>query len=138
MVSPLLRRNPIEVLQAGKRLYRFSRFPLRYAQFVKALQVKPELGTRAEEMGQTQGSVSRDGALPVQNAGDAVGRHIQLARQFGGAHAEFSQFFGQVFARMYRGHCHSVLPVPSDNLQSLRSTVPKLRPATQNRSATAR
>src|ERR1035438_4914299 len=74
------------------------------ASSIKGLQVEPEFRARAEEVSQAQGGVSGDAALPVQNAGDAVGRHIQLARQFCGAHAEFFQFFGQVFARIYPAH----------------------------------
>src|ERR1035441_6056430 len=72
-------------------------------------------------MGQTQSGVTGDGALPTQNTGDAVGGHIQLARQFGGAHAEFMQLLGQVLAGMYRGHCHSVLLVIVDYLHVRRS-----------------
>jgi hypothetical protein len=44
-------------------------------------------------------------------------------------------FFGQVFSRMYRGHCHSVLLVIVDNLYARRLA---LRPPTQNRSSTGR
>jgi hypothetical protein len=53
------------VLHPGKCFNRFSGFLLGYAQLVKALQVKPECRTRAEEMGQTQCRVSGDGALRI-------------------------------------------------------------------------
>ena len=42
----------------------------------------------AEEMTQAQGSVSSNRTLSVQNTGNAVSGHVELARQFGSAHAK--------------------------------------------------
>jgi hypothetical protein len=75
--------------QPRQRLYRFPGLLLSHTQLVKALQIQPELRARAEKMRQTQGSVAGDRALTVQNPGNTVGGNSQLARQFGGAHAEF-------------------------------------------------
>ena len=38
--------------------------------------VQPEFRTRAKEVGQPQGRIPGDGALPIQDAGDAVGRQV--------------------------------------------------------------
>jgi hypothetical protein len=91
--------------QSGEDVDRFRRFFLGDAQLVKALQVEPELRAHAEEVPKTQGSVSRNCTLAVQDAGNAVGRHIQFARQLSGAHAEFIQFFSELLPWMYRVHC---------------------------------
>ena len=95
-----------------------------YTQIMEALKVQPEFRTRAEEMRQTQGRVSGYGPLAVQNAGDPVGRHVQLTGQAGGAHAEFVQFLGQMFPRMYRGRCHGVPLMIVDHLKARRSGAP--------------
>src|ERR1039457_7068796 len=59
---------------------------------------------------------SGNGALPIRNAADPVGRHVEFTRQLGGAHAEFLEFFRQVLARMYRGQRHSALLIILANL----------------------
>ena len=69
-----------------------------------------------------QGRVVRDGARSVQDLRDAIGRHVDLSRQFSRAHIECSQFFSQVFTRMDSGQCQS--DAPSDNQQSPRLTAP--------------
>jgi len=48
--TPHSRRNPVEILQPGKRLNRFAYFLPCNTYFVKALQVEPELRARPEEM----------------------------------------------------------------------------------------
>lgn len=78
------------------------------ADFVKALQVQPELRHRAEEMDEGQGRVFGDGAPSVHDFGDAVGRNVQLPRQSGGAHAQLFKLFRQVFARMNWNNSHDV------------------------------
>src|SRR5947209_19676137 len=93
----------------------FSCFLPGETKFIKGLQVKPELRARAEEMGETQGGVARDGALSVQNAGDALRGYIEFARPFGGAHAEFFQFLSQVLAWVDSRQCHDVLRSPVTN-----------------------
>src|SRR5204863_9142038 len=69
----------VAAFQRGESLDGFARLLLCEAKFVKALQIEPELGTGAEEMAQAQRRVSRNGALSVQNTGDPVGRHVELA-----------------------------------------------------------
>src|SRR5258708_31477832 len=130
------RMNALGTLQPGKRFYRFPRLLLRHAQIVKTLQVKPEFRTRTEEVRQTQGCVASDGALPVQNACDAVGRNMQVSRQLVGAHGKLVQFFRQMLPRMYRGDSHAILL--SDNRQSLPVTAPMPGPAIQSRCASDR
>jgi hypothetical protein len=58
-----------------------------------ATRFEPELGGRAEEVGEAQSRIAGDGARAVENSGDAVGRHLKLARERSGAHVEFLQFF---------------------------------------------
>ena len=45
------------------------------------LEVEPEFGTVAEEAGQTQGGVGRDGALAVDDLPNARGGNTNLERQ---------------------------------------------------------
>src|SRR5207244_7201186 len=73
---------------------------------------------RAKEMSEAQGGVARNGARSVQDLGDAIGRHVDLPRQFSRAHIECFQFFSQVFTRMDSGQCHS--DAPNDTQQSPR------------------
>jgi hypothetical protein len=47
-----------------------------------------------------QRGVRRDAALAIDNPGNAVHRHPDLARQFSGRHAKFPQFLAEVFAGM--------------------------------------
>ena len=98
------------------------------------IQVKPKLGGRAEEMGKAQGRIAGDGALAVENPGDAVGRHLKLARERSGAHIKFFQFFGQVFAWVDSVESHSVFSF-SDNQQFPRSMAPATRLATRSKPA---
>jgi hypothetical protein len=44
--------------------------------------IQPKLSARAKEMSEAQGSVARDGARSVQDLRDAIGRHVDLPRQF--------------------------------------------------------
>ncbi|SPF32356.1 hypothetical protein SBA4_1130015 [Candidatus Sulfopaludibacter sp. SbA4] len=57
---------------------------------------------------------------PVQYPRDAVGRHVELACQLGGAHPEFFQFYSQVFRRSLR---QPQPPEDSPDGQSTRSEV---------------
>jgi hypothetical protein len=43
----------------------------------------------------------------MQDLRDAIGWNVELSREFGGAHIECFQFFGQVFNRL-RHHCLSL------------------------------
>jgi hypothetical protein len=58
-----------------------------------------------EEMGEAQGCVAGDGAPSIQDLGHAVGRNIEPPRKRRGAHAQFPQFFRQMFARVTSGKC---------------------------------
>src|SRR5271165_1864146 len=61
-------------------------------------------------MGKAQGRVAGDGSPSIQDFGDAVGRNIQLPRQFGGAHAQLLQLLRQMFTRVNWNYCHDVSP----------------------------
>ncbi len=92
------------------------------AKFITALQVELELCARVEVVPKTQGRIACDGPLSVQNFRDAIGRHLHLAGEFGGAHAELFQFFGQVFTWVDWGTCHfypRFKTVPIDNRLSM-------------------
>ena len=82
-----------EALEGWQRLDRLAGLPLGEADLIKALQIQPEFRSRAKEMGQAQGRIAGDGAPSIQDFGDAVGRNIQLPRQFCGAHAQLFQLF---------------------------------------------
>jgi hypothetical protein len=49
------------------------------AEIVNALQIEPKFGRRAEEMGEPKSGISGDGALPIQNGGNAIGGYVELA-----------------------------------------------------------
>jgi hypothetical protein len=74
--------DTFEALEGWQRLDGLAGLPLGEADLIKALQVQPEFRSRAKEMGQAQGRVAGDGAPPIQDFGNAIGRNIQLPRQF--------------------------------------------------------
>src|ERR1039458_10206914 len=78
-----------EGLDGWQGLNRLSGLLSREADFVEALQVEPELGAGAEEVGEAESCVAGDGAAAVEDLGDAVGGHSDLAREFSRADAEF-------------------------------------------------
>src|SRR5258707_12525168 len=94
------------MLEGRKAVDSLPCLPLRQAQIIKALEIEPEFRARAEEMGKAQSGVAGDGPLSLQNRRNAVRRHVELPRELGGAHAEFVDFFFQVFAGVYRCLCH--------------------------------
>ena len=104
--------------QCGKRLDGFSYLLPGEPEVVEALEIQPKLSTRAKEMSEAQGGVARDGARSVQDLRDAIGRHVDLSRQFSRAHIECLQFFSQVFTWMDSSESHS--DAPSDSQQSPR------------------
>src|SRR5260370_15003427 len=89
-----------------KRLDGFSGLLLGEPKVVEALYIQPKLSTRAKEMSEAQGRVARDSTRSVQNLRNAIGRHVDLSRQFSRAHVECFQFFSQVFTRMDSSECH--------------------------------
>lgn len=122
--------------EAGERLDGAAGFLLGETEVVESLQIQPELGARAEEMGEAQGGVAGDGTRAIQDLRDAIGGHAELSRQFGGAHLERVEFFGEVFSWM--DSCDGHDGAPSDSQQSLRLTDPAHGRATRNKSATDR
>src|SRR5712692_8084841 len=96
--------------QFGKFFDGFPGLLLGEEQVVEALQIEPKLRARAKEMSETQSGVARNGARPIQDLRDAIGRHVDPSRQFSRAHIECFQFFGQVFTRMNSSDCHSGPP----------------------------
>jgi len=90
----------VHPFERGGGLNDFSRLLLGDTQIIQALQVDPEFGARAEEMSQAQRRVRRDVAVSVQDLRDAIRGNLQMACQCGGAHMQFLQFLGQMFAGM--------------------------------------
>src|SRR3954452_18080591 len=58
-----------------------SLLSLHHPDVVLALQVEPELRAVAEIAAEAHGGVGGDRAAPVQNVGDAAGRHADIERQ---------------------------------------------------------
>src|SRR5208337_5491096 len=58
-------------------------------------------------MSQAQGRVPGHGALAVQDFGYTVGGHLELARQFRGAHVQLFKLCGEMFSRMYGTTSHN-------------------------------
>src|SRR3972149_8309346 len=93
-------------LESGKGLNGFASFLLGTADIIKTLQVEPKLRAGAKEMPEAQSRVAGDGALSVQNLSNAVGWHLELTRQFSGAHLERLQFLGEMLTGMDRDYRH--------------------------------
>jgi hypothetical protein len=90
-------------LESGQGFDGFACYLLSSANLIKALQIQPKLGRRAEEMRQAQSGVAGDGPLSLQNLCDTVGGNIELPRQRRRANLQFPQFLGEVLSRM---NCH--------------------------------
>ena len=91
-----------------KTAYRRARFLFGDSKLVHLLQVQPEFGAGPEEMRQAKRTVSGNRALPVQDSGDPVGRHLELPAKLGSAHAEFLELLGEMLAGMNCTACHGV------------------------------
>src|SRR6266436_4402441 len=85
-------------------------------------------------MSKAQSGVARDATRSIQDLRDAIGRHVDLSREFSRAHIEGSEFFSQVFTRMDSSECHS--NAPSDSRQSPRLMAPALGQPTRSKSST--
>jgi hypothetical protein len=64
------------LLEGSQNLDRSPRLLFGKPQFVKTLQIQPKLGARAKEMTKAQGCVTSNGALSIQNPGNAIGWHL--------------------------------------------------------------
>src|SRR5262245_17917717 len=128
--------SALPALERRQRLDSLDRPLLGEPQLVEALQVEPKFGTRAEEMAEAQGGIAGNGALPIEDPGDTVGWHLQLARELGGAHVERPQLLGELLAGMNCKACHGSLL--GDSPQSQRWPAPPNLPATRNKSAIGR
>jgi hypothetical protein len=71
--------HTFEALQFRQCFDGLAGFPMGDPNFVKALQVEPEFRSRAKEMAQAQCRIAGDGAPPIQDLGDAVGRNVESA-----------------------------------------------------------
>jgi hypothetical protein len=111
----------------------FAYFLLGEAQVVEVLEIEPKLRAGAEEVGEAESGVARDGARAMQNLRDAIGGHAELARKFGRAHVECLEFFGEVLARMNGSDWHG--NSPNGSQQSPRAMAQARRPATRSKSA---
>jgi hypothetical protein len=85
-------------------------------------QVEPKLRARAKEMTEAQRRITGDGAGPVHNLSHAIGRHVDLSRQLGGAHVERVEFFRQVLPGMDRDAQHENSPSDSQPSPKIRVT----------------
>src|SRR3954463_4366926 len=94
-------------LQPGQRLYRFASSLLGDAQFIKSLQIEPELRTCAEKVSKPQRCVTCHGSLTVQNFGDPICRNLNPSRKLRRANVERRQLLSKVFSRMNRRQVHS-------------------------------
>jgi len=114
-------------LQTGQRADALPRLLLGEAKIVQTLQVEPELGAGAEEMGEAQGRIAGDRAGAVEDLRDAVSGHAKLARQLGGAHVERVQFFGQMLSGVDCGYRHDGLRSLSREYLNRRISVGRSR-----------
>src|SRR5713226_6014824 len=96
----------LPALERGQSLDSLSRSLLGQAQLVEALQVEPEFGAGAEEVAEAQGGIASNGALAIQDPGDAVSRYLQLTRELRGADVQRLQFLGELVAGVNCKPCH--------------------------------
>jgi hypothetical protein len=59
-------------------------------------------------MPKTQRCIGGNAALTVNNAGDTIYRHIDLARELGSRDAHLAQFFGKMFTGMDGSTRHQI------------------------------
>src|SRR5947209_10898376 len=85
---PALCVDRLVAFQPGKCLDGLPGLLLGEAQVVEALEIEPKLRARAKEMSEAQSGVARNGARPIQDLRDAIGRHVDLSGQFSRAHIE--------------------------------------------------
>lgn len=71
------------------------------------LKAHPKLGRIAEPVRQAKGGIARDGALAVDDLGDAVGGDVKLAGQLGRRHTQRFEFLGKHGAGVRGRRCHS-------------------------------
>ena len=57
-------------------------------------------------MSEAQGRVARHGARAMQDLRDAIGGYAELSSEFGGAHIEGLQFFGEMLTGMNCSNWH--------------------------------
>src|SRR5487761_553963 len=125
-----------EALKGGQSLDGSAGLLLGQADLIKALQVQPEFRSRAEKMSETQGRVTGDCPPSIQDLRDAVGRDIQLPREFGGAHAQLLKLFGQMFSGV---NCHDGHGAPPNgNRRSPRLKDRARLPSIRSKSANGR
>src|SRR5450830_1744584 len=91
-----------------KTAYGRSRLFFGNSELVQFLQVQPEFGAGPEEMRQAKRTISGNRALAVQNSSYPVGRHLELSAEFGSAHTEFCELFGEMLAGMNCTASHGV------------------------------
>ena len=87
-----------------------ARLLLGGTQVIKRLQVEPELRACSEEMCQAQRRVAGHGALTVEDLGDAVGRHLELAAERGSTNPEHLKLLGKMFPGMNGSASHHACP----------------------------
>lgn len=87
-------------LESRQASDRRTRFRFREPQLVQFLEVQPEFRAGSEEMRQAKRTVAGNCALAIQYSSNPVGRDVELPAEFGGAHAEFPELFGEVLAGM--------------------------------------
>ncbi len=71
-----------------------------------SLKTASALISLSEEVSEAESRVARNGARPMQNLRETVGRYTDLSRQFRRAHTECFQFFGQVLTWMDSSKSH--------------------------------
>ena len=91
-------RPAFPALESGQRPDGLPYPLLGHSELIETLEVEPEFGAGPEEVAEAQRGVASNGPLTIQDPGDAVGRHLQLARKLRGAHVERLEFFGQMLA----------------------------------------
>ena len=85
----------LAVSKAGELLHALADLLPRQPQLVKRLKVEPKFRAGAEPVTETKRRIGGDTALAVDDSGDAVYRHVDLACQLSRRNPEFLQLFGE-------------------------------------------
>jgi hypothetical protein len=99
--------HEVASLEPGEGLDGFPELLLSEVAVRKGSKIQPRVRTRTKKMSQPKGRIARDGASPVQDLCDPIGRNVELARQRSRTRAERFQVFSQMLAAMDRGQHHN-------------------------------
>lgn len=93
-------------VSGGKPADLFAHYLLGETDVIGGLKIEPELRRVAKPVAEAKRGVAGDAPQTMDDLGDAVGRHLDLAGELGRGDAKLLQFVGEDFAGMNGRSCH--------------------------------